>query len=87
VNGGVFGLRFLVVHNKILCLAHVEGEVVVLAPNCQVNALLLVGCLIVSDQTYNRLVISTLNDGVGVMAATQSWVKRVYSRGTEHTLT
>jgi hypothetical protein len=35
------------VHNHLLCLDHVEGEVVVLAPHGQVSDLLLIGCLIV----------------------------------------
>ena len=44
------------------------GEVVVLAPHCQVSDLLPVGCLIaVGDQGYHRRVISKLDDGVEVM--------------------
>ena len=40
---------------ELLCLAHVEGEVVVLAPHCQVSDLLPIGCLIVvGDQAYDR---------------------------------
>ena len=31
VDGGVFGPPFPVVHDHLLCRAHVEGEVVVLA--------------------------------------------------------
>ena len=31
VNGGLFGLPFPVVHDQLLCLDHIEGEVVVLA--------------------------------------------------------
>ena len=30
-NGGVFGPPFPVVHDQLFCLAHVEGEVVVLS--------------------------------------------------------
>ena len=30
VNGGLFGPPFPVVHGLLLCLAHIEGEVVVL---------------------------------------------------------
>ena len=29
VNGGLFGPPFLIVHDQLLCLAHVEGEDVV----------------------------------------------------------
>ena len=51
-NGGVLGPPFPVVHNHLLCLDHVEGEVVVLAPHGQVSDLLPIGCLvIVGDQT------------------------------------
>ena len=31
-NGGVLGPLFPVVHNHLLCLDHIEGEVVVLLP-------------------------------------------------------
>ena len=40
VNGGLFGPSFPVVHDQLLCLAHIVGEVVVLAPHCQVSNLL-----------------------------------------------
>ena len=50
-NGGVLGPPFPVVHNHLLCLGHVEGEVVVLAPHGQVSDLLPLGCLgFVGDQ-------------------------------------
>ena len=53
-NGGVLGPPFPVVHNHLLCLDHVEGEVVVLAPDDQVSDLLPIGCLIVVvDQAYH----------------------------------
>ena len=68
VNGGVFCPPFPVVHDHLLCFAHVEGEVVVLAPHCQVSDLLPIGCLIVvSDQVYHCCVVSKLNDGVGIV--------------------
>ena len=47
VNGGLFGLPFPVVHDQLLCLAHIEGEVVVLAPHCQFSDLLPIDRLIV----------------------------------------
>jgi hypothetical protein len=43
----VLGPPFLVVHNHLLCLDHVEGEVVVLAPHSKVSDLLPISCLIV----------------------------------------
>ena len=67
-NGGVLGPPFLVVHNHLLCLDHIEGEVVVRAPHDQVSDLLPIGCLVsVSDQAYRCCVIGKLNDGVGVV--------------------
>ena len=66
-NGGVLGSPFPVVHNHLLCLAHIEGEVVVLAPHCQFSDLLPIGCLIVvGDQAYHCCVVSKLSDVVGV---------------------
>ena len=52
---------FPVVHDQLLCLADSEGEVVVLAPHCQVTDLLPIGCLIVSgDQANHRLLSANL---------------------------
>ena len=54
-NGGVLGPLFPVVHNNLLCLDHVEGEVVVLAPHGQVSDLLPIGCLaVVGDQLCHQ---------------------------------
>ena len=39
-NGGLLGPPFPVVHNHLLCLYQVEGEVAVLAPHGQVSDLL-----------------------------------------------
>jgi hypothetical protein len=67
VNGGLFGLPFPVIHNQFLCLARIEGEVVVLAPHCHFSDLLPIGCLIVvGNQAYHCCVVSKLN-GVGVV--------------------
>ena len=55
-------------HDLLLCLAHIEGEVVILAPLCQVSDLLPIGCLIVvDDQAYHHCVIGKLKNGVGVV--------------------
>ena len=43
--GGVLGPPFPVVHNNVLCLDHVEGVVLVLAPHGQATDLLPIGCL------------------------------------------
>ena len=70
VNGGLFGPPFPVVHNQLLCLAHIEGEVVVLEPHCQFSDLLPIGHLLVGgDQAYQCGVVSKLNDGVEVIKA------------------
>ena len=59
VNGGRLGPPFPVVHDQLLCLAHIEGEVFVLASHCQVSDLLPIGCLIVvgdqADHYCDRL--------------------------------
>ena len=79
VNGGVFGPPFPVVHDQILCLAHIEGEVVVLAPHCQVSDLPIGRLIVVGDQAVvssanlMRVLVSCL--------ATQSWVNKEYSKG------
>ena len=46
-NGGVHGAPFPVVHNHLLCLDHIEGEVVVLALHGKVFDFLPIGCLVV----------------------------------------
>ena len=64
----MLGPPFPVVHDNLLCLDHVEGEVVVLAPHGQVSDLLPIGRLIVvGDQAYHCCVIGKLNDGVEVV--------------------
>ena len=69
-NGDLFSPPFPVVHDQLLCLAHIEGEVVVLASHCQVYVLLPIGCLIiVGVQAYHCCVVSKLNDGVEVIKA------------------
>ena len=66
VNGSLFGPSFPVVHNQLFCLAHIEREVVVLAPHCQFSDLLPIGHLIVVGD-HHCCVVSKLNDGVGVV--------------------
>ena len=84
-NGGVLGPPFPVVHNHLLCLAHIEGEVVVLLPHSQVSDLLHIGCLIVvGDQVYHCCVISKLNDGVGVVPGHAVMSEQEVQEGTEH---
>ena len=75
MNGGVLSPPFPIVHNHLLCLDHVEGEVVVLAPYSQVSDLLPIGCLIV--------VISKLNDGVGVVPGSAVMSEQGVQEGAE----
>ena len=68
VIGGVRCPLFPVVHNHLLCLEYVEGEVVVLARHGQVSDLFPLGCLVVvGDQAYHCCVIGKLTDCVGGM--------------------
>ena len=86
VNGGLFGPPFPVVLDQLLCLADVEGEVVVLAPHCQFSDLLPIGRLIVvGDQAYHRCVVCKLNDGVGVVFGHTVVSEQGVQEGTKYT--
>ena len=66
-NGSVLGPPFSVVHKHLLCLDHVDGEVVILAPHSQFSDLP-IGCRVIAgDQAYHYCVISKLNDGFEVV--------------------
>ena len=76
---------FHVVHNLLLWLDVVEGEVVVLAPHGQVSDLLPIGGLIiVGDQAYHCYVVGKLNDGVGVVPGHAVMSEQGVQEGTEH---
>ena len=69
--------------NHLLCLDHVEGEVVVLAPPGQVSDILPIGCLVVvGDQA--SCVIGKCNDGVGVVLGRVVMSEQGVQEGTEH---
>ena len=54
---------FSVVQNHLFCLDQVEGEVVILAPHCQVSDLIHIGCLIVvGDEAYHCCVVGRINE-------------------------
>ena len=74
MNGGVLGPPVPVVHHQLLFLAEVEGEVVALAPHCQVSDLLPIGCLIVASSANVMMVLESC-------AVTQTWMNREYRRG------
>ena len=86
MNGDLFGPPFPVVHNHLLCLDHVEGEVVVLDPHGHVSDLLAIGCLIVvGNQAYHCCVIRKLNDGVEVVFGHTVVGEQGVQEGTKHT--
>ena len=80
-NGGMLGPPFSVVHNHLL-FDHVEREVVILAPHCQVFDLLPIGCLIVISD--HCCVVCKLNDGVGVVLGHAVMGEQGVQEGTEH---
>jgi hypothetical protein len=82
MNWGLRDPPLPIVHNHLLCLDHVEGEVVILAPHCQVSDLLPTGCLIfVSETAYNCVSYANLMMVLESCLAMESWVKREYRRG------
>ena len=84
VNGGVHSPLFPVVHNHLLCLDYIEGEVVFLASYSQVSDHP-IGCLvIVGDQAYHCCVMGKLNDGVGVVPGRAVMSEQGVQEGTEH---
>ena len=84
-NGDVLGVPFPVIHNHLLSLGYVEGQVVILAPPGQVSDLLPIGCLVVGDdQAYHCCVVSKLNDGVGVVPGHAAVDEQGVQEWTEH---
>ena len=81
----MLGPLFPVVHGNLFCLDHVEGEVVVLAPHCQVSDLLLIGRLVVvSDQAYHCCVVGKFIDGVGAVPGRAVMSKQGVQEGAEY---
>ena len=85
-NRGVLGPLFSVVHKHLLCLAQVQGEVIVLAPPSQVSDLLPIGGLvIVGDQACCEAPTDVSSAKLMMVLesslAMQSWVNREYRRG------
>ena len=65
---------------SVLCLADVEGEIVVLALHCKVSDLNDVG-----DQAYYRCAVGKLNDGVGVVLGHAVVGEQGVQEGIKHT--
>ncbi|CDQ76298.1 unnamed protein product [Oncorhynchus mykiss] len=74
VNGDVFGTPFPVVHDQLLCLAHVEGEVVVLAAVSSLSVI----------RPHHCCVVGRLNDGVGIVSRHTVMGEQGVQKGTEH---
>ncbi len=69
-DGCVFSALSPVIHHQLLGLVDVEWEVVLLTPFSQGTHLLSVGRLIVvSDQAYQRCVISKFDDDIGAVCS------------------
>ena len=84
-NGGVLGRLFPVVHNHLLCLDHVEGKVVILAPHGPVSDLLPIGCLVVvCDQAHHCCVVGKLNYVIGVVPGHAVIGEQGVQEGTKH---
>ena len=75
-NGKVLCPPFHAIHNHLLCLDHVEGEVVILAPYSQVSDLLPIDWLIV--------VVSNFNDCFGVVLDHAITGEQAVQEGTQH---
>lgn len=59
---------------NFLCLLHVQREIAVFTPQCQVAHLALVVCLIIgADETCHSHVISKLDEEVGAGAVVSSY--------------
>ena len=86
-NRDVVGPPFPVVYDQLLCLTDVEGEVVVLAPHCQVTDILPICRLVVGNHAYSNTVGSSANLMMVLKSctATQSWVnKQGVQEGIKH---
>ena len=82
VNGELFHPPFSVVYDQLLCLTHIEGEVVVLAPQCQFSDLLpIVSSLVVIRP---KTVVPSAN-GVGVVFANAVLGEQGVQEGTTYT--
>ena len=76
---------FPVVHDQLLCLADIVGEVVVLSPHCQVSDLLSIGSFIaVGDQANNCRVVRKLHYGVEVVHGHAVVGKQGVQEGNKH---
>ena len=86
MDRGVLSPLSPIVHDQLLGLTDIEGEVVVPVSHCQVTDLLPIGCLIVAgDQAYHHRVVSKTEDGVGVMRGHSVMGEQGVQEGTKDT--
>ena len=82
----VLGACSVRLFDHLLCLAYIEGEVVVLAPHCQFSDFLPIGFLIVvGDQAYHFCVVSKLNEGLRVVFGHAVMDEKGVQEGTKYT--
>ncbi len=74
------------VHHNLLCLTHIEGQVVSTTHFNQLCHFLSVGCFIIfSDETYHSCVISKLDDVVGAELGSAVVGQQHEEQRAEHT--
>ncbi len=90
VSGGQWGVVSGVpppeVHHNLLCLPHIEGQIVSATPFSQLcHFLSVVHFIVVADETYHCCVISELDDVVGVELCSAVVGQQREEQRAEHT--
>ncbi len=86
VSGGVVNRVPPEVHHNLLCLTHIEGQVVCTTPFNQLCHFLSVGCfIIVADEAYHSCVICKLDDVVGAELGSAVVSQQCEEQRAEHT--
>ncbi len=84
--GVVNGVRPPEVHHNLLCLTHIEGQIVSATPFSQLcHFLSVVRFIIVADETYHCCVISELDDVVGAELGSAVVGQQHEEQRAEHT--
>ncbi len=86
--GVVSGVPPPEVHHNLLCLLHIEGQIVSATPFSQLSHFLsVVRFIVVADETYHSCVISKLNDVVGAELGSAVMGQQCEEQQAEHTAT
>ncbi len=84
--GVVNGVRPPEVHHNLLCLLHIEGQIVSATPFSQLcHFLSVVRFIVVADETYHCCVISKLDDVVGAELGSAVVGQQREEQRAEHT--